>query len=155
MISPAGQTNDPRDIEREVLVRDRFALIARAQHPLSRVKSAALRQFRDFPWVMPDPNTAMYRHIELVFSAENEPWPAAIVSTNSITAIRSLLLYTDFVTISSRSVMGPDIAAGLLVAIPFRRQHFTRDIVLRRRRHIGRTPLSEKFLQHLRAVAGK
>ena len=153
VVSPAGLSNDPPDIERAFLLRDHFAIAMRAQHPLSGCKSVTLRQLRGFPWAMPDPNTAMYRHIELAFSAENEPWPAAIVSTNSITAIKSLIMRTDFVTISSRSVMAPEIAAGLLAAIAFRKRHFGRDIVLRRRRTRW-SPLCELFGKHLRAVAG-
>ena len=54
---------------------------------------------------MPDAHTTMWRQIEALFAAENEPWPMHCVTTNSITALRSLVMRSDCVSISSHRMM--------------------------------------------------
>jgi DNA-binding transcriptional LysR family regulator len=153
MISPAGLASDPPDIERELLFHDSFIVIARPGHPIARRKSVSLQDLRDANWVMPDAQTAMSRHIEALFAAEDVPWPINCLVTNSMTAIKSLVIRGDCISIASKMLVALELRAGLLTDIPLRGPKFAREISLRTRRNSKATPLVERFVAHLREVA--
>lgn len=153
IVSPAGPEGDPRDIVSDKLMNDTAVVIMRRRHPLARRKHIALRDLRGTKWVLPDAHTAMWRHIELLFAAENEPWPANYVSTNSLLALRSLILRGDSVIVSSPQLMKLEVAAGRLVGVPLRKPHFMREIVMRTRRDQALSPLAQRFIAALRAEA--
>jgi len=155
MVSPAGLLADPPEIEREVLLRDRFVIVMRPDHPLARRSALDLAELHDAAWVMPNAHTAMWRQIESLFVAENEAWPARCVSTNSVTALKSLLMRSDSVSISSFRLVTLDCAAGHLAAVPLRQPHFQREICLRKRRDASLTPLALRFIAILRAVGAR
>ena len=153
MVSPTGFIADLPEIEREVLLRDTFVVIMRPQNPLAMRKALSLRELRHAEWVMPNLHTTMWRQIEALFAAENEPWPATCVSTNSVTALRSLVMRSDSVSISSTRLVRLECEAGYLKGVPLRDAHFSREICLRRRKNLGLTPLTERFVEILRQVA--
>lgn len=153
VVSPAGPQGDPPDVMQETLMDDVSIVLARRRHPLARRKQMSLKDLRGASWVLPNAQTAMWRHIEALFTAENEPWPASYVTTNSMLALRSLILRTDSVTISSRHLMRLELAAGQLAGIPLRKSRFVREIVLRTRRGQDLSPLAQRFAAALRAEA--
>jgi LysR family transcriptional regulator of gallate degradation len=153
MISPTGLLTDPPDIEREVLMRDRFAVAMRRKHALARRKSLSLAELRGEQWVMPNAHTTMWRQIEALFAAENEPWPMNCVTTNSVTALKGLVIRSDAVSISSDRLVKLEIEAGYLTCVPLRKPHFAREICLRQRRRGNLTPLAQRFVESIRSVA--
>jgi molybdate transport repressor ModE-like protein len=153
MVGPAGLAADPPDIKREVLLRDSFVVILRREHPLAWRRALSLAQLRDGLWIMPDAHTTMWHQIEAIFAAENEPWPMRSVATNSITALKSLVMRTDGASIFSRRLVQREIDAGYLAGVPLRKPPVTREICLRLRRQANRPPLVERFAEALRAVA--
>jgi DNA-binding transcriptional LysR family regulator len=151
MIGPTGLLTDPPDIEREVLSRDSFTVIMRSRHPLARRKSLALSQLRNSQWVMPSTLSTMWRQIEALFAAENEPWPANCVTTNSMTALKSLIMGSDAVSISSRRLARLDRDAGHIACVRLRYPHFAREICMRLRRGATPTPVLKQFLAAVRS----
>jgi len=114
-----------------------------------------LRELRDVTWAMPDAQTALSRHIEALFAAEDMAWPVNCVVTNSMTAIRSLVMRGGCVSITSRMLVALQLRAGFLADIRLRGQDFAREISLRTRRNSKATPLVERFAGHLRGVAAE
>lgn len=155
MVSPTGLLTDPPDIQREVLLHDVFVVIMRRRHVLARHKSLALSELRGAQWVMPNAHTTMRRQIEAVFAAENEAWPLHCISTNSVTALKSLVMRGDAVSISSHRLVALEHDAGRLACVPLREPHFAREICLRQRRTVNLTPLAQRFIAALRAVAAE
>lgn len=153
VVSPAGPKGDPRDIVSGTLMRDIAVVIMRRRHPLARRKHIALSELRGSQWVLPDENTAMWRHTEVLFAAESEPWPASYVSTNSVLALRSLIMRSGCVTVSLPHLMKMELATGQLVGVPLHKPQFRHEIVLRTRRDQALSPLAERFVTVLRAEA--
>ena len=149
VVSPAGIVRDTAEIRTETIIRDRFALFVRRGHQLSRRRSISLSDLREARWVAPDTQTAMYRQIEALFATQGEPWPQTLVSTNSITTLKSLIMWSDFVTISSTVLMYPDVKAGFLVALPLRGVNSTRKITVRTRTYPLPNSLIMRFITHL------
>ena len=152
-VSPAGTLRPTSDIRAETITRDRFAVFVRRRHPLSNKKTVSLRDFRTAQWVVPDSHTAMYRQIEALFASQREPWPQTLVLTNSITTLKSLIMWSDFATISSTVLMRPEVEAGYLVALPLRGANPSREITVRTRTHPAPNALVTRFITHVRVVA--
>jgi DNA-binding transcriptional LysR family regulator len=152
VVNSAGLIPDGPDIVCETLARDVFVAALRVGHRLARRKSLAIAELRHEQWVMPTPHTTMSRQIELLFSAENQSWPSQAIITNSITALKSIVMQSDCVTILSKKLMQIELTARRLACVPLHKQHFTREICLRRRRE-ARSPLVERFIAAVRAAA--
>jgi len=153
VVNSAGLLADGADIVSETLARDVFVVAMRTGHRLAGKKSLLIADLRDAQWIMPSPHTTMSRQIELLFAAENQPWPSQAIITNSITALKSIIMQSDCVTISSKKLVELEVKARRLACVPMRKQHFTREICLRRRR-APRSPLVERFIAAVRAAAG-
>jgi molybdate transport repressor ModE-like protein len=151
MIGPTGVLTDTPEIEREALASDEFAVIMRHHHPLARRRSLSLAQLRNASWIMPNTHTTMWRQIEALFVMENEPWPADCIATNSITALKSLLLRSDAVSISSPRLVAIEHAARRLTCVKLRQRHFAREICLRKRRRATLSPVAQRFLAILKS----
>ena len=152
-ISPTGPLTDPPDIERALLARDTMVLAMRSGHPLARRRSLGLADLRGQQWVMPDDHTTMWRQIEALFALDSEPWPATCVATNSLTALKSLLLCSDAVSIASARLIRLDCEAGRLATVPLRAPVPAREICLRWRRSAGLSPVAQRFVVMVNAVA--
>ena len=153
VVSAAGSRSDPPDVARETLLHDRAVVLMRKRHPLARRGTVGLKELSNARWAFPDAQTAMWRHIEALFAAENVAWPASYVTTNSVLALRALVLRTDIVTISSPNLMKLELTSGQLVAVSLRKPHFTRDIVVRTRCSQVLSPLAQRFVSALRTQA--
>jgi DNA-binding transcriptional LysR family regulator len=152
LVNPAGLLADGPDVVCETLTRDVFGVAMRSGHRLARRKSLSIADLRGEQWIMPSPRATMSRQIELLFSAENEPWPTDAIVTNSMTALKSIVMKSDCVTISSKKLVQIELKARRLACVPLRNRHLTRDICLRRRR-VQPSPLVERFIAAVRAAA--
>ncbi|MCK9914835.1 LysR family transcriptional regulator [Microbacteriaceae bacterium K1510] len=152
-VSPSGAEGDAPDIVCEPLISDVPVVMVRRRHPLARRRRVTLKELSGARWVFPSAHTAMWRHIEALFAAGDVAWPVNYVSTNSVLALRSLVMRTDSVTISSPHLMKLELAAGRLVGIPLAKPHFVREIVFRTRRDQPLSPLATRFVAALRSEA--
>lgn len=155
VVSPTGLLADTPLIARQTLLHDHFVAIMRPQNPLARRGPLSLAELRNAEWIMPNAHTTMWRQIEAVFTAVNEPWPARYISTNSITMLKSLVMRSDGVSISSALLVELERAAGRLAVVSLRQPPFAREISLRWRAGANLSPLALRFIDILRAVGGE
>jgi DNA-binding transcriptional LysR family regulator len=153
VVNSAGLLAEGPDIVSEILARDIFVVAMRAGHLLAGKKSLLIADLHDAQWVIPSPHTTASRQIELLFAAENESWPSQAIITNSITALKSIVMQSDCVTILSEKLVQLEVKARRIVCVPLRKQHFTREICLRHRRS-PRSPLVARFIAAVREAAG-
>lgn len=153
MVGPTGVTADLPDIVRENLLQDAFFVIMRRGHRMSKRRAVSLAELHAEQWIMPNVHTTMWRQIEALFAAENHPWPAKCIATNSITALKSLVMISDFVAISSSSLVSLERRAGLITCVPLHHKSFVRDICIRYRKSAAPSPLVTRFIAALRAAA--
>jgi DNA-binding transcriptional LysR family regulator len=153
LVSATGLATDPPDIMCETLLRDVFVVVLRSGHPLARRKSLSLAELRNSDWVMPNAQTTMWHHIEALFAAENEPWPTYCVTTNSIAALKTVVIRSDSVSIVSARLVRLEADAGYMACVPLRTPHFVREVCLRQRRGGMSTPLAKRFVAAVNEVA--
>src|ERR1700758_2796248 len=95
VVNSAGLLAEGPDIVSETLARDAFVVAMRTGHRLASKKSLLIADLREEQWVLPSPHTTMSRQIELLFAAENQAWPLQAIITNSITALKSIIMLSD------------------------------------------------------------
>ena len=144
-----GALRDPApggDVIQEHLFDDPLAIIARADHPLSRrrVTTAALRKYQ---WIAPRSGSPLRAH----FDALSLPTPS--LESNSLAAARAFLLESDRLMLLSAHQIHYEMLAGSLIALPHPSGDVVRPIGLTLRREWRPTAVQEQLLQILRRVA--
>ncbi len=151
VVGPTGVMADPPDVVRELLLRDTFYVIMRRGHRMAKLRSVSLAELHAEQWVMPNAQTTMWGQIEALFASENQPWPTNCIATNSITALKSLVMLSDFVALSSSSLVSLENRAGLVACVALRQKHFLRDICIRYKKSATLSPLVQRFIIALHA----
>ena len=143
-------------VEGEPLRYSDWALIARPDHPLAERRSIALRELADVQWVLPAGGSAFRRQMEAVFSTAGLAWPTTGISTNSILAIKSIVLCTGGVTIMAPELVDVERSAGHLCAVPLEEVGPLQPVGVIWRSDDERSPVANRFVKMLRlAAAGR
>jgi len=141
------------DIESEPLALSDWALITRAKHPLAQRESIALGDIDGVQWVLPAGGSAFRRQMEIVFSNAGLPWPDCGISTNSILAIKAIVMNTECVTIMSPALVDVECRAGRLHAVALQDVAPLQPVGVMWRRGDELSPIAERFAGVLREAA--
>jgi molybdate transport repressor ModE-like protein len=117
MVGPIGVYAPVEGIEEQRLTVDPFSLVVRSGHALSRRRSASLRQIADVEWVLPSDRSAFHRQLEALFVVAGLGWPSRAITTNSMTAMKAIVMHTDCVALMPRQLVAIEQKAGLLKTI--------------------------------------
>jgi molybdate transport repressor ModE-like protein len=117
MVGPIGVYAPVEGIAEQRLAVDPFSLVVRSGHLLSRRRSASLRQLADVEWVLPSDRSAFHRQLEALFVVAGLGWPGHAITTNSMTAMKAIVMHTDCVALMPRQLVSIEQKAGLLQTI--------------------------------------
>lgn len=117
MVGPIGVYAPVDGIAEQRLTVDPFSLVVRCGHPLSRRRSASLRQIADVEWVLPSDQSAFHRQLEALFVVAGLGWPSRAITTNSMTAMKAIVMHSDCVTLMPRQLVAIEQKAGLLQTV--------------------------------------
>jgi DNA-binding transcriptional LysR family regulator len=106
------------DIDYEVLGNEELCIVARKDHPLSRVRRMNLRSLEQSPWILQPLSSPARQIIEQEFGQAGMVTPANVVECTSIFATLQLLQTSDAVAMLPESVARDHLLAGLLVRLP-------------------------------------
>jgi DNA-binding transcriptional LysR family regulator len=107
-------------IDYEALGNELLYIVARKDHPLTRVRRLKLALLADHPWILQPANSLGRQVMEQEFGESNMKTPGNVVECASIFATLQLLQKTDAVAMLPESVVRDHLAAGLLVQLPLR-----------------------------------
>jgi len=144
-----------RGITQEALFVDGLSIVARADHPLTKLEKVTYEDLAGYPWALPRRNTPT-RAIFDAIAAEHgfEPQPGqGIVETGSLVALRGILVRSDRLTILSRHQIKYEEEAGLLSVLPIDLPDTERPIGIATRTGWKPTALQAEFIAALRAAA--
>ena len=105
-------------IDYEVLGNEILYIVARASHPLVRVRRLQLAELGDCPWILQPLTSPARQIIEQEFGQAGMKTPANIVECTSVFATLQLLQTSDAVTMLPESVVRDHLQAGLLAQLP-------------------------------------
>ena len=99
MIGILKQPDPAFDFVEEPLYRERYCVVARRDHPLTREGAVTVESLRRYQWVLPPKGSPRREAYEHIFS-EGAP-PTASIETYSLSTIRITLFDTDMLTVLS------------------------------------------------------
>jgi DNA-binding transcriptional LysR family regulator len=102
------------DIAHQQLYVDELMAAVRPSHPLAGNTVVSLGQLWDYRWVVPRTNTPARIALERLLQDHNLPMPPNFVETNSILAMRSLLIEGDMIAFITRGQVQVDQRSGVL-----------------------------------------
>jgi DNA-binding transcriptional LysR family regulator len=153
VVSRLGPRLDFSDIVEEPLMLSDWALIACPEHPLAKRSSLSLKELGDVQWVLPAHGSTFRRQLEVVFTNAGHRWPTRGISTNSILAIKTIVMTTKCVTIMSPRLVEVEVQAGRLCSVPVDDIGSLQPIGLILRRADELSPTAARFARLLREVA--
>lgn len=137
----------------ETLFDSRFALVARAQHPLASRRRLVLADAMAVPWILPPPGAHSRSALEAMFLQANLKPPPHGVETSSYLIIRALLAATDMVCPLPIETPREDVAHGLLHLLPLTLDVRLPPVGIVRSAQRAPSPATETLLKYLRAAA--
>lgn len=152
-VGPVGVYPKVEGIEEERLATDPLSIIVRAGHPLSRRRAASLRQLRDVQWVLPNEQGAFQRQLEALFVTAGLGWPMGAVLTNSMTAMKAIVIHGDGVAIMPPHLVALERRVGLLHCIRLVEAGANRALGLSRAQGRELSPVAQRFAEIIRACA--
>jgi LysR family pca operon transcriptional activator len=153
MVGPVGVYPTVPGIIEEPLATDPFSIVVASRHELSSRRTLSLRQVGQVHWVLPNDQSAFHRQIESLFVVAGLGWPTAATLTNSMSAIKSIVMHGDGVSVMPRQLVAIERRAGLLHCIKLAEAGATRALGLSRPAERKLSPLAETFAQIVRACA--
>lgn len=142
------------DVVEEMLFVDRFAVVARAGHPLMGQRHVSPRDLARYDWITAHEKTPIRARFDAIY-AELGINPRAIVETSSLVAIRAMLAESDKLTLLSQRQIIFEQAAGLLDIVPVTIPDAERPIGLTVRKDWLPTPLQTEFIELVRHLAAE
>jgi molybdate transport repressor ModE-like protein len=117
MVGPIGVYPPVDGIEEQRLTVDPFTLVMRKGHPLSKRRSVSLRQLTDVEWVLPSDHSAFHKQLESLFVVAGLGWPKNAITTNSMTAIKSIAIHSDCVALMPKQLVELERKTGMLATV--------------------------------------
>jgi len=153
VVGPIAVFPASRELIEEPLVSDPLGVVMRARNPLARRRSLSLRDLRDVSWALPSERSAFRRQLEALFVTAGVQWPTLCLTTNSMTALKAIVTNSDAITIMPRRLVALEIRTRRLASVPLRDTGRERTLGMTWLRRRALSPIAERFLAVLRAVA--
>jgi LysR family transcriptional regulator of gallate degradation len=153
VVSRIGGGSNYPELEEEELFYSDWGLITRVDHPFGMHSSVRLSDLKDVRWVLPAGGSAFRQQMERVFAASDLGWPAQSINTNSILAIKAIVMNTDCVSVMARELVEVEVAAGRLRVISLQDVGSQRPVGMMWRRDERLSPIAARLVDILRRVS--
>src|SRR5690606_32653673 len=120
VVRPVGVYPSRPEVVEEPLILAPLSLIVRTRPPLAPRRSVALKELADAEWALPSERSAFRRQLEALFLTAGMQWPTLCVTTNSMVALKSVVMHSDAVTIMPEQLVAFERGAGRLRCIRLR-----------------------------------
>ena len=107
------------EMSEEVLFQDQYCVVTRPDHPLTKLADVTPAHLAEYDWVVPSVGTPRRTRIEAIFDGLTSR-PRFNLETPSSTMTRAFVLGSDWVTLMTRSEVGPDLKQGVLASLACR-----------------------------------
>ncbi|MGL1922010.1 MAG: LysR family transcriptional regulator [Hyphomicrobiales bacterium] len=137
------------DVVQEELFNSSISIVARSGHPLFNEKKITLKKLAQYSWVLPPKSTPTFGIFENIFN-DTTKLPPNLVETSSQVLMRSLLLKSDRIGISSEEQIKSELEYGILKKIPFEISQASRPIGFTTRKMWVPTKTQSYFVEKLK-----
>jgi DNA-binding transcriptional LysR family regulator len=148
IIGPVRGLDHGLGVVETVLFDDRYALVVRSGHPLTRKRQISRQDLLAFDWVAPPPDTPRRAVYDSLFAGLDR-MPRSTLQTSSPNLTRAILTETDRITLLSRYESRAEQEMGFLTVLPFAVPHEARQVQVTTRADWLPTAVQVRFLQAL------
>lgn len=141
------------DLLHEVLLVDTACIVVRPGHPLIECRGLKLTDLVKWDWVLPPQETTLRHQVDKSFRKENIDPPVPAVESVCLAVNRTLLLFTDYLSVWPWQVACHEAEAHGVVILPIALPATECPIGITARRCTPFSPAVELFVHTLRAVA--
>ena len=131
---------------------DASFVVASPEHALRQRPSLTLADTVDAPWAVPPRGTGPYAHMRQVFGAAGLGLPNIVVETRSVTALKSLVARSGFLSWMAEPMIDAERRAGVIEPLPIPGLVARRTLTAFRRRHGLLPSPAVKLLEALREL---
>ena len=131
---------------------DASFVVASPEHALRQRPSLMLADTLDAPWAIPPRGTGPYEHMRQVFEAAGLGLPNIVVETRSVTALKSLVARSGFLSWMAEPMIDAERRAGVIEPLPIPGLAARRTLTAFRRRHGILPGPAVKLLEALRQL---
>ncbi len=142
-------------MQQQALFQDRISVIARAGHPLARIRPLAFAALRQATWVLSRHGSPSRELLEHFFSDARQAPPEPAVETGDLAVVRGLLLESDMLTALSAHQLRHEIRDGSLVVLDFPLAATRRQIGLTQRAGALPSPGARALMEAIAEVVRK
>lgn len=140
------------DVTQEMLLEDSLTVVARKDHPLASTRSLTLDDLVGAEWVLPHKEAPARKALEQAFVSAGLPPPRNSIESNTLTAMRTLLLESDRLSVLSRNQILYEELHGMLSVLPVDMRGGKRCIGMAMRTDSKRSAAVSAIVRHLKAV---
>ena len=148
IIGPVRGLDPSLGVVETVLFDDRYALVVRRDHPLTRERRIRRQDLLAYDWVAPPPDTPRRAVYDALFAGLDR-MPRSTLQTSSPNLTRAILTETDRITLLSRYESRAEQEMGFLTVLPFAVPHPARQVQVTTRADWLPTAVQARFLQAL------
>jgi len=153
MVGPIGVYPAVDGIEEQQLATDPFSVVVRKGHALANRRSISLRQLTDVQWVLPSDQSAFHKQLEALFVVAGLGWPTNAITTNSMTAMKSIAMHSDCVALMPKQLVEFERKAEMLATIRMLEGGASRALGISWAKDRKPSPAAETFLRILHDCA--
>lgn len=131
---------------------DASFVVASPEHPLRHRRGLMLADTLEAPWAVPPRGTGPYEHMRQVFEAAGLGLPNIVVETRSVTALKSLVARSGFLSWMAEPMIDAERRAGVIEPLQIPGLVARRTLTAFRRRHGILPGPAVKLLEALREL---
>jgi DNA-binding transcriptional LysR family regulator len=146
-------TENADEIASEPLYVDRCVIVARPDHPITRMADVSLEQLREFGWILTGRAEALRTKFDDAFRRREVEPPEPQLRTNSVAFMRHILFGTDLLGFLPHALVREDEKAGRLVAVQHADCTWERTMYVAYRKHRSVSPLSRLLIRTIREIS--
>lgn len=134
------------------MLDDHLVVVARPQHPVTKIKSPRAKDLTEFNWVFSGTGNLHRKRLERFFESENVPLPRAVAETSAPELIRSIVVQTDCIALMAKMGAQADLDAGILEHVEIDSPFMLRSIAMLWRSTHPLSPAANRVMDVVRMV---
>ena len=115
------------------LVNDEICIVARAAHPILKVKSPTQQHLCEYSWALQERGGVIWRHFRTLFATASLEPPAVSLTSNSVQTLKSVIFSSDLLTLLPRIAIRNEEKNRILRPVPIRAARWRRQLAVLRR----------------------
>jgi DNA-binding transcriptional LysR family regulator len=115
------------------LMNDEICIVARAAHPIMKVKSPTQQHLCEYDWALQERGGVIWRYFQTLFASASLQAPAVTLTANSVQTLKSVVVSSNLLTMLPRISIRIEEKNKILRPVPVRAARWRRQLAVLRR----------------------